>query len=172
VRLSIIFAEHLSLAVLPPFHVASFRADGVLYRANEADDPLYFHDRLLDAAGQVAGILLWCFPSDGIDAALSAAGPPLRSYLVRYEHSPTVTIYEVYFRALTPTQADALESDGAQSFGGQIFRSPGGGLAITVELNDLLDAESEGEGDLSRMLASAEYWPVITDLARFPVAEA
>jgi hypothetical protein len=173
VQLGIIFGERLQLALLPPFYIASFRADGVQYGANNSNGLSFLYDRLLDVDGQLAGVLLWCFPHDGVDAALTALGPGPRPYLVRDpDSSSSVARYEVHFRDLAPAQADELTSDGAQSFGDQVFQSPGGGVALTVNLADLLDAEPAEQKALAMTLAPAAHWPVITDVAEFPVAEA
>ena len=171
-QLGIIFAERLKLAILPPYYLASFRADGVPYLAIKSD-VIFLHDRLLDGDGQLMGILLWCFPSDGIDATLAAQAPLARPYLVRNAaSSATVAMYEVHFWELTATQADTLVSDGSQSFGDQIFQSPDGELAITVDLADLVDTESLADGDLTASVAPAAHWSVITDLVEFRVDEA
>jgi hypothetical protein len=173
VQLIIIFAERLGLALLPRFPLAAFRVDGVPYVANEADDRvLVFHDRLLDAEGQLAGILLWCFPQDGIDAALRVL-PRARPYLVRDpSSSPSVARYEVHFRELSSTEAEQLVSDGGQSLADRIYWSPDGELAIAVELDDVLGAGFEGEKDLARMRALTADWPVISEVVKFREAEA
>jgi hypothetical protein len=71
----------------------------------------------------------------------------------------------VHFRELTPTEAGDLATDGAQSFGGQVFRGADGGLAVWVDLGDLLEQESSSEQDLTTVLAPAAHWPVITDVS-------
>ena len=168
-QLGIILGERLQLALLPPFYIASFRADGLQYGANKSDGLSFLYDRLLDVDGQLAGILLWCFPHDGVDAGLTALGPGPRPYLIRdRDASSFVARYEVHFRDLTPVQAGELTSDGAQSFGDQVFQGPAGGVAITVNLADLLDAEPAEQEALAMTLAPAPQWAVITDVAEFP----
>jgi hypothetical protein len=95
-QLGRIFAERLLLALLPRFELAAF-CDGVRYQATRSGDLTFLYDRLFDADGELAGLLLWCFPSDGIDAALGDLATRPRSYLVRHSHSPTMALYKCIF---------------------------------------------------------------------------
>jgi len=155
------FGERLSLALLPPYDVVAFRAGGVLYRDAGAGDFTATYDRLLDAAGRLAGILLCCVPeAAGLARTLAALPPAARPYLRRLGGQPE--FYEVLFRDDVPEEE--VESGGEQAFGGRIYRSEDGGVAVTVDLGYLLGGPDE-EADLAALRAAAADWVVVTDLA-------
>jgi hypothetical protein len=170
-QLAIFFADRLGLALLPPTELAAFRADGVTYRDSGAGFFTATYDRLLDPDGQLAGVLLWCVPeSAGLGAALDGLAPRPRPYLLRYVESPPV--YGVLFRDHSRLAADALAGGGEQAFGGQRFRGEDGGLAITIDLEYLLEGQPSAAADLAAVQAATAHWVAITELVEARVAEA
>ena len=169
--LGIFFAGQLGLAFLPSTELASFRADGVLYKDTGTGFFTSLYDRLLDAEHQMAGIQIWCLPEEaGLGVALAALETSPRPYLVRYAGSPAV--YAVLFRALARGHEERLDGGGEQAFGGQIFRGEDGGLATSLDLSYLLDGQPSAETDLAAVRAATAHWTTITEQVEVNVAEA
>jgi hypothetical protein len=172
VRLGIFFADHLTLAIMPNYELAAFRANGVTFRASASDALTFLYDRLLDASGQLAGILLWCLPDGGFGADLTELASRSHPYLVRWSEFPKFALCGVLLQELTPAEAEDLWSDGSQGFGDQVFRSDDGGLAITLDLHLARDKHPAAAADLATIRAASASWMTVTDLIELGVAEA
>jgi hypothetical protein len=168
--LALFFGEQLSLAFLPPLEFASFRADGERYRDVEAGHFVAHYDRLCDENGTLAGIQLWANPEEaGLGRLLDQLSP--REYLEPLGGSPPV--YRVH---LAGSVSGDLTDKGDQAFGGQIFRSDQGRVALTIDLDYLCGgageaAEAAEAADLTVIRRAKASWVKLSEMVESPARE-
>lgn len=124
--LIIVLAAELSLALVPKDEAGHFRVAGVEFRSPDDNFLTAFYDRLVDGADRLVGIRV--NPTTGVAAELLGSVPP-RSYLQVGEGY--VDIF------LGGGAVPGAESTGDQAFGGQVFSSSAGDVALSLDVNFL-----------------------------------
>lgn len=145
--LVLIFREKLELGWVDGESPAAFRAGESIFREISRGDLVAFYDRLVDERGEIVGIRICPVREvSGFQARL-----PPASYLC---HTADSSCVDVYFGG------EVLNADntGDQAFGGRLFASSDGQLAISVDFSYL----AESERDYLAVENAAVEWARVT----------
>lgn len=166
--LILFFGERLGLAFGPDREIASFVADGVRYENAGGGYLTSHYDRLVDKDDRLLGVQLWCYPHHaGLAHALATLGP--RQYLDTSLATRDTPAYGVYFNQRVDPEA---ESTGDQAFGGEIFLSRAGALAVSIDPDYLFGGAPTEAADFT-VIRSAPVWrPVVTNVVEGVAHEA
>lgn len=130
--LVLVLGGELSLALVPKTLTGSFRIADVEYRSPDDNFLTAFYDRLVDDAGRLIGIRV--NPTTSVAEELLGSVPP-QPYLHRGEGY--VDIF------LTVSAVPDAESTGDQAFGGQVFSSSKGDVALSLDVNYFCASEDD-----------------------------
>jgi hypothetical protein len=166
--LILFFGERLGLAFGPDREIASFVADGVRYENAGGGYLTSHYDRLVDGDDRLIGIQLWCYPAHAeLARSLAELGP--REYLDPSLADRGTPAYGVYFDGRVDPGAG---STGDQAFGGEIFLSRDGALAVSIDPDYLFGGTPTEAADLA-VVRSAPVWrPELTEVVEAVVPEA
>ncbi len=141
--LYLVFGPELSLALHPSSPTGRFRLGGVEYRAPDDNYLTAFYDRLVDPADRLIGIR--------IHPVASAA----EMLIGRLTALPYLYLGAGYIDVfLTGSAVPDAESTGDQAFGGQVFTSIGGDVAISLDVHHFCASPD----DLSALRQAQARW--------------
>jgi hypothetical protein len=154
--LVLLFGHRLSLALVPKDDLgAGFRAAGRAYRSPNEDHLTTFYDRIVDARGDLVGI------------RIHPARASVEGWLAGVPASPSVRndggVLDVWLRGAPMPDAESM---GDQAFGGQVFLSDDGEVALSLDVNYLCTSDAE----LAAILAATGDW-VTLEIADFPTTD-
>lgn len=141
-----IFRRELMIGLTPKISGGSFRAENVRFESVDGDHFTAFCDRLVDSQDQLVGVEI---------TAISEAAKALID-TVRAASYVTVEMgaLQVWF---SEAPIDEARNTAEQAFGGQVFRSTTGDLALSIDADFLFVA-----GDEIQLLNAHAKWLTIS----------
>ncbi len=144
--LVVLFREELTLAVSESTVSGRFFVDEVEYSSPDENFLTAFYDRLVDARQELGGIRI----HPATDVATELLGTlQARAYLGIYEG-----YYDLYLSARGRRDIECM---GDQAFGGQVFSSANGDIALSLDLDGLCSSVE----DLRAIRAAQAVWATI-----------
>jgi hypothetical protein len=130
--LLVLFRDELSLALVENVSSGRFRSDGIDYVSPDENFLTAFYDRLIDVSGDLVGIRVHP-ATHGADELFG-----------RLKARPYLGIQNGYLDLfLSAVERGHVESTGDQAFGGQVFSSPDGDIAISLDIKALCNSSED-----------------------------
>ena len=146
--LLVLFRDELSLELVEKVSSGMFRSDGIDYISPDDNFLTAFYDRLVDVSGELVGIRV--HPATHIADEL----------LGRLKARPYLDIQNGHLDLfISAVERGGVESTGDQAFGGQVFSSPDGDIAISIDINALFNSAE----DFRAIKVSQAKWISIED---------
>jgi hypothetical protein len=132
--LIMVLGKRLSLALVPKGDLPSFQIGGAEYRGLESNFLTTFYDRLLDQDDRLSGVRVWPVS----DSALELWG--------RLPKAPYVQRGQGFFDIwLSEAPIPDAEDAGDQAFGGRVYQTESGALALSLDVNYLCASDADFE---------------------------
>jgi hypothetical protein len=141
-----IFRRELMVGLTPKMSGGSFQAENVRFESVDADHFTAFCDRLVDSQGQLVGV------------EITAISEPAKALIDTVRTASYVTAAMGALRVwFSEGPIDDASNTAEQAFGGQVFRSPTGDLALSIDADFLFVAADE-----IRLLNAHAKWLTIS----------